>query len=387
MRWRLEGNRELHRTIGRYMHDDGDCLHDGLHCRGLRVNAVVAEHSRLAVATGRLAVELAWKNRTPLSILTRESFENAMVTQLAISGSTNAIVHMIAMAGRAGIKITLDDYDRISRRVPVLADVRPSGKFLMEDFHHAGGLRGMLARLQDQLHLGCETINGGTFGDQLSGAEVIDNSVIRTRENPLWETGGTCVLRGNLSPNGCVLKTVAADPKLQQHIGPALVFDSYAELKEKINAPDLDVDENTVLVLRSAGPIGAPGFPEWGMLPIPNKLLKAGVRDMVRISDARMSGTSYGTCILHVSPESYLGGPLALVENGDRIQLDVSSRSINLLVDEDTLKARREKWVQPTVRWNRGYHRIFSEHVTQAHEGCDFDFLHGNSPNQEPDIF
>lgn len=351
------------------------------------IPAVVAEHSRLAVATGRRAVELAWQNITPRSVLSRASFENAMATQLSISGSTNAIVHMIAMAGRAGIKLTLDDYDAMSERVPVLADIRPSGQYLMEDFHHAGGLSGLLSRLKDILHLDCKTVNDTTLGEQIEAGEVIDDKVIRTRDNPVWATGGTCVLRGNLSPNGCVIKTVAADLRLQKHTGPAMVFDNYADLKKRINAPDLDITADTVIVLRSAGPIGAPGFPEWGMLPIPEKLLKQGVRDMVRISDARMSGTSYGTCILHVSPESHVGGPLAFVENGDLIELDVAKRSLMLLVDETTLGKRRETWVRPTVAWTRGYHRMFADHVTQAHEGCDFDFLHGHSSNQEPDIF
>ncbi len=351
------------------------------------IPAVVAEHSRLAVATGRRAVELAWLNITPRSVLSRASFENAMATQLSISGSTNAIVHMIAMAGRAGIKLTLDDYDAMSERVPVLADIRPSGQYLMEDFHHAGGLSGLLSRLKDVLHLACKTVNETTLGEQIEAGEVIDDKVIRTRDNPLWATGGTCVLRGNLAPNGCVIKTVAADLRLQKHTGPAMVFDNYADMKKRINAPDLDITEDTVIVLRSAGPIGAPGFPEWGMLPIPEKLLKQGVRDMVRISDARMSGTSYGTCILHVSPESHIGGPLAFVENGDLIALDVAKRSLMLLVDEATLAKRRETWVRPTTAWTRGYHRIFADHVTQAHDGCDFDFLHGHSSNQEPDIF
>jgi len=351
------------------------------------IPAVVAEHSRLAVATGRRAVELAWGNVTPRSLLTRASFENALATQLSISGSTNAIVHMIAMAGRADIRLTLDDYDAMSKRVPVLADVRPSGKYLMEDFYDAGGLPGLLSRMPDLLQLDAKTVNGCTLGEQIKLAEVIDDSVIRTRENPLWPTGGTCVLRGNLAPNGCVIKTVAADPRLQNHVGPAFVFDSYADLKREINKPDLDVTEDTVLVLRSAGPIGAPGFPEWGMLPIPDKLLRRGIRDMVRISDARMSGTSYGTCVLHVSPESHVGGPLALVQNGDKIELDVANRSLMLLVDDAILAKRRENWKPPTATWTRGYHRIFASHVTQAHEGCDFDFLHGNSSNREPDIF
>ncbi len=351
------------------------------------IPAVVAEHSRLAVATGRRAVDLAWQNVTPRSLLTRASFENAMATQLAISGSTNAIVHMIAMAGRAEIKLTLDDYDAMSRIVPVLADIRPSGKYLMEDFYDAGGLPGLLSRMKDLLKLNATTVNGMSLGEQIETAGVIDDVVIRQRDNPIWPTGGTCVLRGNLAPHGCVLKTVAAEPRLHKHIGPALVFDNYAELKNAIHAPDLDVTADTVIVLRSAGPIGAPGFPEWGMLPIPEKLLKQGIRDMVRISDARMSGTSYGTCVLHISPESHVGGPLALVETGDLIELDVEKRSLMLLVEEDVLQKRRENWVPPTTTWTRGYHRIFASHVTQAHEGCDFDFLHGHSSHQEPDIF
>ena len=351
------------------------------------VPAVVAEHSRLAVATGRRAVELAWENTTPRSLLTRASFENAMATQLSISGSTNAIVHMIAMAGRADIKLTLDDYDAMSKKVPVLADIRPSGKYLMEDFYDAGGLPGLLSRMRDLLQLDTKTVNGMTLGEQIQAAQVIDDSVIRTRDNSLWPTGGTCVLRGNLAPYGCVIKTVAAEQRLQKHVGPALVFDHYADLKKSINDPDLAVTADTVIVLRSAGPIGAPGFPEWGMLPIPEKLLKQGIRDMVRISDARMSGTSYGTCVLHISPESHVGGPLAFVQNGDLIELDVAKRSLMLLVDEATMIKRRENWVPPTTTWTRGYHRIFAGHVTQAHEGCDFDFLHGHSSNREPDIF
>jgi dihydroxyacid dehydratase/phosphogluconate dehydratase len=305
---------------------------------------------------------------------------------LTLSGSTNAIVHMIAMAGRAGVRITLDDYDAISKRVPVLADLRPSGKFLMEDFYNAGGLSALLNELRDVLHLGARTINGKTLGEQIAGAQVIDRSVIRSRENPLWPTGGTCVLRGNLAPDGCVIKTVAAEPKLQKHTGPALVFRSYADLKARINAPDLPVTPESVLVLQTGGPVGAPGFPEWGMLPIPDKILRMGVRDMVRISDARMSGTSYGTCVLHVAPESYVGGPLALVQDGDLIALDVESRSIELLVSGEELDARRRAWKKPSERWSRGYLKMFSEHVTQANEGCDFDFLHGHSSGLEPEI-
>lgn len=350
------------------------------------IPAVVSEHSRLAVASGRRAVDLAVQQVRPLQLLTRESFLNALITQLTLSGSTNAIVHMIAMAGRAGHRITLDDYDAISKKVPVLADLRPSGKYLMEDFYNAGGLPALLQQLKDVLHLNANTVNGMSLGEQIKDAAVIDPLVIRDRSNPLWPTGGTCVLRGNLAPDGCVIKTVAADPKLQKHTGPALVFDSYLDMKQRINSPELPVTPDSVLVLRSAGPIGAPGFPEWGMLPLPEKILKQGVRDMVRISDARMSGTSYGTCVLHVAPESHVGGPLALVQDGDLIELDVESRTLNLLVDPQTLEERRKAWKKPVVRWQRGYLKMFSEHTTQANEGCDFDFLHGNDANLEPEI-
>lgn len=350
------------------------------------IPAVVSEHSRLAVASGRRAVDLAVQQVKPLQLLTRESFLNALITQLTLSGSTNAIVHMIAMAGRAGHRITLDDYDAISKRVPVLADLRPSGKYLMEDFYNAGGLAALLQQLRDVLYLDAKTVNGKSLGDQIQNATIIEPLVIRDRSNPLWPTGGTCVLRGNLAPDGCVIKTVAADPKLQKHTGPALVFNSYLDMKQRINSPELPVTPESVLVLRSAGPIGAPGFPEWGMLPLPDKILKLGIRDMVRISDARMSGTSYGTCVLHVAPESHIGGPLALVQDGDLIELDVESRSLNLLVAPQTLEDRRKGWKKPVVRWQRGYLKMFSEHTTQANQGCDFDFLHGNDADLEPEI-
>lgn len=351
------------------------------------IPAVVAEHSRLAVASGRRAVELAWQNLRPSQLFTPQSIDNAIITQLTIGGSTNAIVHIIAMAGRAGIPLSLDRFDELSQRVPVLANLRPSGQHLMEDFHRAGGLAALMTRLKDVLHLDCQTVNGLSLGEQVAGAEVLSDDVIRTRDNPLWETGGTCILRGNLAPDGCVIKTVAAEKRLLTHRGPAVVFDNYPELKAKINSPDLEVTADSILVLRSAGPLGAPGFPEWGMLPIPQKLLKAGVRDMVRISDARMSGTSYGTCVLHVSPESHLGGPLALVEDGDLIELDVPGRKLIWHVGEEEAEHRRSRWKTPTKPHQRGYNHLFAKHVTQAHQGCDFDFLSGRSPGSEPDIF
>lgn len=349
--------------------------------------AVVAAHSRLGSATGRRAVELAWGEIAPSQIVNQQSLENAIVADLAIGGSTNAIVHLLAIAGRAGIDITLDRFDEISATVPVIGDIRPGGRYLMEDFYDAGGLGALLNRLRDLLNLDCKTVGGTTLGEQIDGKEVVDDEVIRQRANPVASTGGTCVLYGNLAPKGCVIKSVAADPKLLKHRGPALVFDNYAEMKKTIDDPDLDVTAATVIVLRSAGPLGAPGFPEWGMLPIPQKLLKEGVRDMVRISDARMSGTSYGTCVLHVSPESHLGGPLALVHTGDIIELDVDQRRIHWEISDDELESRRTQWQPPEQQWTRGYQAMFAKHVTQAHEGCDFDFLTGSSPNREPDIF
>ncbi|MEZ6138023.1 MAG: L-arabinonate dehydratase [Pirellulaceae bacterium] len=351
------------------------------------VPAVYAEHRRLGAATGRRAVEMAWENLTPQQIITAGSIDNGIVAQQAIGGSTNAIVHIIAMAGRMGIPLTLDRFDEIAKCTPMLGDIRPSGRFLMEDFYNAGGLGALLQRLSDVLNLQCRTVSGCTLGEQIAGQESIDDEVIRTRAKPVSPTGGTCVLRGNLAPDGCVIKTVAADPRLLQHRGPAIVFESYQALKDGIDAPDLPVTADSVIVLKSAGPLGAPGFPEWGMLPIPKKLLQQGVRDLVRISDARMSGTSYGTCVLHVSPESHLGGPLALVQTGDEIEIDVAGRSIHLHVAAEELAKRREAWQPPAERWQRGYQHLFAKHVTQAHLGCDFDFLAGNTPGAEPDIF
>ena len=349
--------------------------------------AVVAEHSRLASATGRRAVDLAWSGLRPSQIVTKEAIDNAIITQLTIGGSTNAIVHILALARRIGMIMSLDRFDELSKVVPVLGDLRPCGRFLMEDFFDAGGLAALLNQLSDLLNLSCLTVGGQTLGEQIAGKEIINPEVIRPRSNPVSKTGGTCVLRGNLAPNGCVIKTVAADPKLLKHRGQAIVFDNYAELKQSIDNPDLPVTADSVIVLRSAGPLGAPGFPEWGMLPIPKKLLKAGVRDMVRISDARMSGTSYGTCVLHVSPESHVGGPLALVRTGDEIELDVAERRIHWHVTAEEMDRRRCLWKPPVEKWERGYQTLFAKHVTQAHEGCDFDFLSGRSPYRDPDIF
>ena len=351
------------------------------------IPAVVAEHSRLATRTGRRAVEMAWQSLKPSDILTAESIDNGLITSLAIGGSTNAIVHLIAIAGRLGIELTLDRFDQLSRVTPVLGDIRPSGRFLMEDFDDAGGLPALLARLTDLLNMDCKTVSGMTLGEQIAGAEVINDDVIRTRENPVSKAGGTCLLRGNLAPNGCVIKSIAADPKLLTHRGPAIVFNNYAEMKQRIHDPDLDVTENSVLILRSAGPLGAPGFPEWGMLPLPKKLLEAGVRDMVRLSDARMSGTSYGTCVLHIAPESAAGGPLALVQDGDEIEIDVPNRTIHWHVTDKEIAERRARMPALKPAPERGYSQLYAKHVTQADKGCDFDFLVGSTPGAEPDIF
>ncbi len=352
------------------------------------IPAVFSEHSRMAAACGRRIVEMVWEDWKPSDFLTRASFENAIVTDLAVSGSTNAIVHIIAMARRAGVPITLEDFDRLSQTTPVLANLRPAGKYLMPDFHDAGGLRALLVRLECLLHTQAFTVNGCTLGEQIAGAEVFDDDVILTREKPLAPTGGTFVLRGNLAPDGCVIKPTAAEPRLLQHRGPALVFRDYPDLKARIDSADLPVTADSILVLQNAGPQGAPGMPEWGMLPIPKKLLREGVRDMVRISDARMSGTSYGTCVLQVAPESAIGGPLALVQDGDWIELDVAARRIHLDVSDAELARRRAAWQPRPARFDRGYGQLFANEITQANEGCDFRFLHPTgTPCGEPDIF
>lgn len=350
------------------------------------VPAVFADHSRLAVATGRRAVEMAWDKVTPSSFLTSGSIDNGLIASLAIGGSTNAIVHLIAVAGRLGIELTLDRFDELSRSTPVIGDIRPSGKFLMEDFYNAGGLPALLNRLTDLLDADCGTVNGTTLGQQIADAEVIDDAVIRTRQNPVSAAGGTCLLKGNLAPSGCVIKSLAADPNLLVHRGPAVVFDDYPSMKAGIHDPDLDVTEDSVLILRGAGPLGAPGFPEWGMLPIPKKLLQEGVRDMVRISDARMSGTSYGTCVLHIAPESAAGGPLALVQSGDEIEINVPERTIHWHIDDAEHQRRSDAMPAPASAPKRGYGHLYAKHVTQADQGCDFDFLVGRSPGEEPSI-
>jgi dihydroxy-acid dehydratase len=353
------------------------------------IPAADSAHYRMAAASGRRIVEMAWEGLTPDQVLTREAFEDAAATVLALGGSTNALIHLIAMAGRCGVPLTLDDFDAIARRVPVLANIRPGGSYLMEDFYYAGGLPALLGRLATvpgALHPGRRTVAGGTLGTGLSGAVVHDEDVIRPPERALSAEGGVAVLRGNLAPGGAVIKHIAADPRLLRHTGPAVVFDSYSELREHIDDPALRVTADSVLVLRGAGPLGGPGMPEYGMLPIPGYLLTAGVRDMVRISDARMSGTSYGACVLHVSPESHAGGPLALLRTGDLVTLDVAARSLRAEISDAELGRRRARWRPPPPAYQRGYGALYSEHVTQADQGCDFDFLArpGTTPDPDP---
>jgi dihydroxy-acid dehydratase len=350
------------------------------------IPAVDANHPRLATRCGRRIVEMVWEDLKPLDILTAASFENAITTDMAIGGSTNAIIHLVAMAGRAGIKLDLKKFDEIAERTPMIANLRPSGEFLMEDFYYAGGLKALLKELGELLNLNCLTVSGKTLGENIQAARVTNAAVIRSLDNPVSAKGGTAILYGNLAPGGAVIKPTAAEPRLLQHTGAAVVFADYNDLAARINDDDLVVDENSVLVLQNAGPLGGPGMPEWGMLPIPQKLLRRGVRDMVRISDARMSGTAYGACVLHVAPESFIGGPLALVRDGDLIELDVPGRRLQLQVSDEQLDRRRSEWRQPERRYERGFGALYAAHVTQAELGCDFDFLHAGAATSEPEI-
>jgi dihydroxy-acid dehydratase len=332
---------------------------------------------------------MVWEDLTPAKILTEGAFRNAIVVAMAMGCSTNAVIHILAMARRAGHKIGLEDFDAVSRKVPVIANVRPSGDtYLMEDFYYAGGLLGLMSRLTRMLDLTQITVTGETWGKALDGAKVFNDDVIRPLDKAIYQEGALALLKGNLAPDGCVIKPSACAPKFLKHTGKALVFDTYDDLKKNIDRDDLDVTEDTILVLRNAGPQGGPGMPEWGMLPIPRKLVKQGVRDMVRISDARMSGTSYGACILHVAPESYVGGPLALVKTGDTITVDVPGRTITLNVSDTELNKRRAALKPPAPRYERGYGWMFSRHIKQANEGCDFDFLETSfgKPVPEPSI-
>jgi dihydroxy-acid dehydratase len=334
-----------------------------------------SRHAQMATLTGKRSVDMVWEDLKPSDILTAASFDNAVTAVLGLGGSTNAIVHLIAMARRAGVALDLARFDELARRTPVIANVRPGGKYLMEDFFYAGGVRAFLTQLGDLVDFAQQTVNGRCLGDNVEGAKVWNDDVIRPRGNPLLTSGGLAVLTGNLAPAGAVIKPAAMEPHLRRHTGPAVVFTDYNDMAARIDDPALPVTKDSVIVLQSAGPQGAPGMPEWGQLPIPQKLLKEGVRDMVRISDARMSGTSYGACVLHVTPESHVGGPLALVRDGDQVALDLDARRIDLLVSEEELAHRRAAWEAPAPKFTRGYGVLYLKHVGQADTGCDFDFL------------
>ena len=354
------------------------------------IPAADSGHMRMCAAAGRRAVAMVWEDLTPARILRRASFENAIAVAMAMGCSTNAIIHLIAQSRRAGCPVGLDDFEAASRRVPTLANVRPTGDtYLMEDFFYAGGLPALMARISDHLDLGMRTVSGNTLGEDIAGAEVYNDDVIRPLDRPATDQSALAVLKGNLAPEGCVIKPGCCEPHLLKHTGPAIVFDDYPAMKAVIDRDDFEVTADHVLVLRNSGPQGGPGMPEWGMLPIPKKLVRQGVRDMLRLSDARMSGTSYGACVLHIAPESFVGGPLALVETGDLISVDVEARSLHLHVDAEELARRKAAWTPPQPRFERGYGWMFTRHIGQAHEGCDFDFLETafGDPVAEPAIF
>ncbi len=350
------------------------------------IPAADASHPRMCSQAGRRIVEMVWEDLTPARILSPQAFDNATRVHMALGGSTNAIVHVVAMARRAGIALDMNRFDQISREVPVIANISPSGKYLMEDFYYAGGLRALMAELRGLLDLDCLTVTGKTVGENISGSKVHLPEVIHSLADPIYQGGATAVLKGNLAPRGCVMKPSAAEQRLTQHRGKVIAFDDYNHMAREVERDDLDVTPDHILVLKNAGPKGGPGMPEWGMLPIPKKLVKAGVRDMLRISDARMSGTSYGACILHVAPESFVGGPLAFVQTGDEIEVDVAGRRIHLHVGDEELARRKAAWTRPTPHYTRGYGAMFAQHIGQADEGCDFDFLLAGEPTPEPEI-
>jgi dihydroxy-acid dehydratase len=350
------------------------------------IPAADANHARMAEMTGRRIVDMVWEDLKPTDVLSASSFDNGIRVTQALSGSTNAVIHLIAMARRAGVALTADRFDEIAADTPVLANVRPAGQYLMEDFYYAGGLRALMNEIAPLLNLDCATVNGKTLGENLAGARTYNADVIRSLSNALSASGGLAVLRGNLAPDGAVIKPTAAEPHLLRHTGRAVVFSNYEDMAARIDDERLDIDADSVIVLQNGGPLGGPGMPEWGQLPIPRKLLKQGVRDMVRISDARMSGTSYGTCVLHVAPESYVGGPLAFVRDGDLIELDVPNRRLEVKVSDEELARRRADWKMPAPRYDRGYGALYAQHITQADQGCDFDFLHGGPATADPEI-
>ena len=350
------------------------------------IPAADAAHPRMAAAAGKRIVEMVWEDLTPDRILSRKSFENALTVHMAVAGSTNAIIHLIAMAGRAGVELTPDDFDTFSRRVPVIANLRPSGNFLMEDFFYAGGLPALLKQLESKLHTDAMTVTGKPIAETIALAQVYDADVIRPLGNPVTTANGLAVLKGNLAPDGCVIKPSAAEPHLLKHAGPALVFEDYDAMMQAVNDESLDVTADHIMVLKNCGPVGGPGMPEWGMMPIPKKLLKQGVRDMLRISDARMSGTSYGACVLHVAPEAYIRGPLAAVKTGDIIRVDVEARSISVDLSDAEIAERLTSWMPPDRDYPRGWGKMSAAHIRQADKGCDFDYLEGTAKIPEPEI-
>lgn len=348
-----------------------------------------ANHQRMSSACGRRIVDMVWEDLTPDKIITEAATRNAITVAMATGCSTNAIVHLIAMGRRAGIPLTLDDLDDIGRTTPVIANIRPTGKeYLMEDFFYAGGLRALMKELGDKLDTSVITVTGETLAQGIEGATNYNDDVIRPLSNPVYHEGSLAVLKGNLAPDGAVIKPAACDPQYHTHSGPALIANNYAEMKTIIDDEDYPMTPDTVLILRNAGPQGGPGMPEWGMIPMPKALLKLGQRDMVRLSDARMSGTSFGACVLHVAPESYVGGPLALIENGDIITLDIPNRSLRVELSDDELATRKAAWVAPVPKYERGYGYMFSKHILQADAGCDFDFLTSDfgGATPEPEI-
>ncbi len=350
------------------------------------IPAADANHPRMMTHAGRRVVDMVWEDMTPDKIVTAKAVDNAIHVHMALGGSTNVMIHLIAMARRAGVALSLERFDQISREVPVIANIRPSGKYLAEDFFYAGGLPALMKELGAKIHGDCLTVNGDTIGANIAKAEVFNPDVIRTLKNPIYGEGGTAVLKGNLAPRGAIMKPSAAEPRLRKHRGKAVVFRDYNHMAAEIDRDDLDVTADSVIVLQNAGPKGGPGMPEWGMLPIPGKLVRQGVRDMVRISDARMSGTSYGACILHVSPESFVGGPLAFVQTGDEIEVDIAKRLLHLHVSDAELEKRRKAWKALPPRYERGYGRMYQEHIGQADDGCDFDFLEAGAAVPEPEI-
>jgi dihydroxy-acid dehydratase len=350
------------------------------------IPAADSRHAQMATLSGRRIVDMVWEDLKPTELLTKASVDNAITTIMALGGSTNAVIHLTAMARRGGVELNIDRFDELSQKVPVIANLQPAGEFLMEDFYYAGGLLALLGELRPHLDLECKTLLGTTLRQELETAKVFNHDVIRSLDNPVAPSGSLLILRGNLAPNGAVLKPASAEKHLLETRGRAVVFDSYEEMKKRIDDPALPVDATSVLVLRNAGPKGGPGMPEWGQLPIPKKLLEAGVRDMLRISDARMSGTSYGACVLHVAPEAFVGGPLSLVRDGDEIELSVKNRALTLHVSEAELSARQKARHTAPERYVRGYGRLFVDHINQADQGCDFDFLEGTAPTPDPAI-